>query len=135
MDKVRQNTISQLEQVKSDLLEKKEYIIEKSEKINERIDQLIQTYKSLTINQEQKIAFQKDCIHYLKVLDTLIQEANQQIKIIEKLSEIETEIKIGEIKKFIKKVTKDILIGHSRFRYSFETQNKQLDLLEMQLKS
>lgn len=145
--------ISQLHELKKDLLEKQKVIIEQNKSIEEKVQKLKMLHPSIKINNEQRAAFEKDCDNYLKLLDSLMKEIDQRTEVIVKIIDAseskdkkvktstnelimfiaQTQTNLAQVKQYIKMVKKNIAVSHSRFSFSFETQNKQLSFLEMQL--
>lgn len=143
-------SLEQLHALKVNLLEKQKTIIEQNKEIEEKIKKLSKINKSIKINHEQRTAFEKDCNNYMKAIDKIMQEIDQYTAVLRELQSpdqmkkittqddliafnLYAKAAINQVKLYIKKASKNIAVSYSQFSYSFETQKKQLDYIELQL--
>jgi len=128
-------TIVLLQQLSETLVEKKEDLRNQHEKLNQQITALSQHTETIKINHDQKSKFDENCASYRTVLENL---ANQTITLLDGLNTMlntQTERHVIQEKdmharQFVKKVVKEVSIGHSRFCFSFEKQKQQLNYME-----
>jgi len=144
-----QQTIQQLETLKQEIKTKQENIQRQNEDFENRLNKLTHANKSIKINDQQKMALHNDCAHFYQALEKLLADIDSKIAGWDELltsekSPLKTEKlnellyfslylkqRIKQTKTFIKKIKKDVSVAHSRFSFGFDSQQKQLNYLEL----
>lgn len=142
-------TIKQLEDLKSEIKLKQDNIEEQKKQFEDRLKKLASVNKSIKIDSKQKAALHEDCAQFFSALDNVIKEIDQQISSWnEFLSSEKSPLKtkeqdklifaamylkqrVSQTKKFIKRTIKNVSVAHSRFSFGFDSQQKQLNYLEL----
>lgn len=135
-------TIEKLEALKKDLDDKNVFIVEQNITLDQRIKNLSEKIPTLKVDQNQRQMFQSECDNYRAALTRTMRGIDTEIDSFKKLVEevqkngfneksfVIATIKIQNAKLYSKKIQKESTVGHSKFRFSLDMQNKQLNYLE-----
>lgn len=144
-----QQTIKQLEDLKKEIRAKQENIQQQNDDFETRLNKLTHANKEIKINAQQKMALHEDCAHFYQALEKLVTDIDSKITGWDELtaseksplkSEKPEELlffslylkqRTKQTKKFIKKIKKEVSVAHSRFSFGFDSQQKQLNYLEL----
>lgn len=131
-------TIVLLQQLSDLLLAKKEDLLDQHNQLNQQITELSEQNDEIKINHDQKKRFDNNCTAYHIVLDDLAKKTTSLLNGLSIMLEDQTEHNVmqesnEQARRFIKKVGKEVSVGHSRFCFSFEKQSQQLDYMKTRL--
>ncbi len=146
-----QKQAKELEDVKNEIEDKKLKCTDQIKSIKEKLDGLVKS-GGIKVDQEQFNQSQQGLEHYKQVLDSLSSEIDTELNFCKDLTSdnppktlrvlkdstddfVEfTKTKIQSIKKYIKKVTKDLRVSYSKYNFGLESQKRRLEYLEVYLK-
>lgn len=149
MTNTSQKTIKQLEALRQEIKAKQESITQQRQAFEKRLDKVTAINKSIKVDSKQKAALHEDCARFQTALDNLIKEIDTQIASWNKFLEEKEAVaekkekeqlffaaiymkqRVTNTKKFIKRTTKNVAVAHSRFIFGFDSQQKQLNYLEL----
>ena len=139
--------VEELEKIKNEVAEKKDYLNKNINIINDQVDTLTKS-KIIKINIEEREQSKKNVAHYSTLLDHIDLEVTEHLSFFSNLlsdtpptdffiSPYESDsfdsflyFKIKSCNKYIKETRKSITVSFSRYKFSFEEQLKQLELMK-----
>jgi hypothetical protein len=119
---MKEEYIELLQEVKREIDRIQNEIIKESDKIGALLKK-ISKYDDITFDSDKHSEMKRGIASYVNSLNEIMKIADHNI---EHCQELHAE----EVKRFCKKMKKDIAVSYSRFCFGFETQKRQLEYLD-----
>jgi predicted metal-dependent hydrolase len=123
---MKEKCIELLQGIKEKITCIQDEILGESNKI-ETLLQMLSKRKGITLDSNKHAEIKKGITEYINSLNEITKMANYYIEHYNEKNE-------AEIKRFCKKMKKDLAVSYSRFSFGFETQKRQLEYLEKTIK-
>ena len=151
LEKEVRKVSTELHDLKEEIITKKEDFEKQSGMLKDRLDVLVKTGK-LKIDEAEFARSQQSFEYYKKVLDSIGDEVESELYFCfglisdnppktlrvakNKSDDVNDYIKskVDWLKKYVKKVRKDLRVGYSKYDFGLQSQLRNLDYLEAYLK-